>query len=156
MATMVLFAVLMLFASYSMIRNSSIAIPSKKETTLHSSIIKLLSMGILIGLATGFLGAGGGFLLIPSLVLILKMPMKTAVGTSLLIIALNSLIGFTGDLGHFTIDWKLLLLLTLIAIAGIFTGGFLSKKIEGQKLKKAFGWFVFAMGSYILIKELFF
>jgi len=154
MATMVLFAILMLFASYSMIRNSSLAIPSKKETTLHTPIIKLLSMGILIGLATGFLGAGGGFLLIPSLVLILKMPMKSAVGTSLQIIALNSLIGFTGDLGHFTIDWKLLLLLTFIAIAGIFTGGFLSKKIEGQKLKKAFGWFVLVMGTYILIKEL--
>ena len=156
MATMVLFAVLMLFASFSMIRDSRFAVPNKKDKTLHTPIFKLLSMGILIGLATGFLGAGGGFLLIPSLVLILKMPMKTAVGTSLLIIALNSLIGFTGDLGHFTIDWKQLLLLTLIAISGIFAGGFLSGKIDGQKLKKAFGWFVLTMGSYILIKELFF
>ena len=156
MATMVLFAVLMLFASFSMFRDSRLAVPGKIDKSLHTPILKLLLMGILIGLATGFLGAGGGFLLIPSLVLILKMPMKTAVGTSLLIIALNSLIGFTGDLGHFTIDWKQLLFLTLIAITGIFAGGFLSKRIDGQKLKKAFGWFVLTMGSYILIKELFF
>ena len=112
--------------------------------------------GILIGLATGFLGAGGGFLLIPTLVLILKMPMKEAVGTSLLIIALNSLIGFTGDLGHFLIDWKFLISITLIAIAGIFAGGLLAKKIEGDNLKKGFGWFVLIMGFYILVKEIFF
>ena len=107
-------------------------------------------------MATGFLGAGGGFLIIPSLVLMLKMPMKKAVGTSLLIIAFNSLIGFTGDLGHFSIDWKFLISITLIAIAGIFAGGLLAKKIDGEKLKKAFGWFVLVMGAYILIKEIFF
>jgi len=89
------------------------------------------------------------------LVLILKMPMKKAVGTSLLIIALNSLIGFTGDIGHFKIDWNFLTIITLIAIAGIFVGGFLAKKIEGNKLKKAFGWFVLVMGMYILVKEIF-
>ena len=111
--------------------------------------------GDLIGLATGFLGAGGGFLIIPALVLILKMPMKNAVGTSLLIIALNSLIGFTGDLGHIQIDWKFLLTISAIAIAGIFIGGVLAKKIPGEKLKKAFGWFVLVMGIYIIIKELF-
>ena len=82
--------------------------------------------------------------------------MKQAVGTSLLIIALNSLIGFTGDIGHFKIDWKFLTIITLVAIAGIFIGGFLAKKIEGDKLKKAFGWFVLVIGIYILVKEMFF
>ncbi len=82
--------------------------------------------------------------------------MKEAVGTSLLIIALNSLIGFTGDLGHFTIDWFFLLKITVIAIAGIIAGGFLAKKIHGEKLKKGFGWFVLIMGIYILTKEFFF
>ncbi len=83
------------------------------------------------------------------------MPLKEAVGTSLLIIALNSLIGFTGDLGHFIIDWIFLGKFTIIAVAGIFAGSYLSKKIEGAKLKKAFGWFVLIMGIYILIKEIF-
>ena len=79
-----------------------------------------------------------------------------AVGTSLLIIALNSLIGFTGDIGHFSIDWKFLISITAIAIAGIFVGGLISKKIDGSRLKKAFGWFVLLMGVYIIIKEIFF
>ena len=113
-----------------------------------------MGYGIAIGLATGILGAGGGFLLIPALVLFVGLPMKRAIGTSLLIIALNSLIGFTGDLGHFNIDWLFLGKITAIAIAGIFIGGYLGKKIDGSKLKKGFGWFVLAMGIYIIIKEL--
>jgi len=157
MATMVLFALLMLLASVAMIREKKETVATTDETEQKEThITKLLLYGVLIGLATGFLGAGGGFLLIPALVLILKMPMKKAVGTSLLIIALNSLIGFTGDIGHFKIDWNFLTIITLIAVAGIFIGGFLAKKIEGEKLKKAFGWFVLVMGMYILVKEIFF
>jgi uncharacterized membrane protein YfcA len=157
MATMVLFAILMLLASFAMINDKQADIESGTfKTSNNTPVYKLLALGVLIGLATGFLGAGGGFLLIPALVLILKMPMKNAIGTSLLIIALNSLIGFTGDLGHFNIDWKLLSIITIIAIAGIFAGGFLAKKIDGNKLKKGFGWFVLIMGIYIIIKELFF
>jgi len=156
MATMVLFAVLMLLASIAMIRNDDDTIqPLTAGASKTNDIVKLLLIGILIGLVTGLLGAGGGFLVIPALVLILKMPMKEAVGTSLLIIALNSLIGFTGDLGHVAIDWKFLISITLIAVAGIFVGGFLAKKIDGEKLKKAFGWFVLVMGIYILVKEIF-
>jgi uncharacterized membrane protein YfcA len=155
LATMVLFAILMLMASIAMIKsgkekmNSDVS-PSSNDT------IKLLLFGVLTGLITGFLGAGGGFLIIPALVLILKLPMKKAVGTSLLIIALNSLIGFTGDLGHISIDWKFLMIVSAIAVAGIFIGGALAKKIESHKLKKGFGWFVLIMGVYIIIKELFF
>ncbi|MEO6358839.1 MAG: sulfite exporter TauE/SafE family protein [Ferruginibacter sp.] len=157
MATMVLFAILMLLASIAMIREKTVmAIAIDESVKSETHISKLLLYGILIGLATGFLGAGGGFLLIPALVLIMKMPMKKAVGTSLLIIALNSLIGFTGDIGHFKIDWNFLTIITLIAVAGIFAGGLLAKKIEGDKLKKAFGWFVLVMGMYILVKEIFF
>jgi uncharacterized protein len=121
----------------------------------NNNITKLLLYGILIGLATGLLGAGGGFLLIPALVLILKMPMKEAIGTSLLIIALNSLIGFAGDIGYFNIDWKFLGLITSIAVAGVFIGGFLAKKIEGDKLRKVFGWFLLGMSIYILVREIF-
>ena len=82
--------------------------------------------------------------------------MKDAVGTSLLIIALNSLIGFTGDIGHFTMNWIFLIKITIISIAGIFVGGLIGKKIPGDKLKKGFGWFVLVMGVYILTKEIFF
>lgn len=154
LATMVLFAILMLLASVAMIKGGS---KNTNADTITSSAdtIKLLLFGFLVGLTTGFLGAGGGFLIIPALVLILKTPMKKAVGTSLLIIALNSLIGFTGDLGNISINWKFLISISLIAVAGIFAGGALSKKISGPKLKKGFGWFVLIMGVYIIINELF-
>ena len=151
---MVLFAILMVAASLSMIKNK------KEETNIINAdnkkinLPKLLMYGIAIGFATGLLGAGGGFLLIPTLVLLVKLPMKEAIGTSLLIIALNSLIGFTGDLGHFTMDWFFLFKITGIAVAGILIGGFISKKISGDKLKNGFGWFVLFMGIYIIIKEI--
>lgn len=154
MFTMVLFAILMVIASISMIRNGSM-----KENVINNkkiNLAKLLVYGTAIGFVTGLLGAGGGFLLIPTLVLLVKLPMKEAVGTSLLIIALNSLIGFTGDLGHFSMDWKFLLTITAIAVVGIFSGGVLAKKIPGEKLKKGFGWFVLLMGLYIIGKEIFF
>lgn len=155
--TMLLFAVLMLLAAVAMIRKGPAA---QRGTTVvmqqHLPVIKLLGYGIVIGLVTGLLGAGGGFLLIPFLVLVVKIPMKQAVGTSLLIIALNSMIGFTGDIGHFAINWKFLLTITAVAIAGIFIGGSLSKKLHGDQLKKAFGWFVLVMGICIIVKELFF
>ncbi len=150
---MVLFAILMVAASIAMIRGAKENIGIQK---IHQklNIGKLLIYGISIGLATGFLGAGGGFLLIPTLVILVGLPMKEAIGTSLFIIALNSLIGFTGDIGHFEMDWIFLAKITSIAVAGIFIGGILNKKIDGNKLKKGFGWFVLVMGCYIIIKEI--
>jgi len=151
-AVMVLFAILMLLASVSMIRGG-------KETgdtaAVNTRYYKLLLYGIGIGLVTGVLGAGGGFLLIPALVIAVKLPVKTAVGTSLLIIALNSLVGFTGDLGHYAVDWTFLLTIVMIAVLGVIAGGRLSGIIAAGKLKAAFGWFVLIMGFYILIREIF-
>ena len=156
--TMVLFAILMLSASIAMIRNGN-KIEDEQTPDITSpkkiNLPMLLIYGIAIGLATGLLGAGGGFLLIPTLVLFVGLQMKEAVGTSLLIIALNSLIGFTGDLGHFVMDWVFLGKITVVAVAGIFVGTYLNKKIDSAKLKRAFGWFVLIMGIYILIKEIF-
>jgi hypothetical protein len=152
-ATMVLFAVLMMMAARAMIRNGYNK--AEEKTKGDTNLIILLAYGVAVGLATGILGAGGGFLLIPTLVLFVGLPMKEAVGTSLLIIALNSLIGFTGDLGHFAIDWFFLSIVTVIAVIGIIIGGLVSKKIKGEKLKKGFGWFVLFMGVFIIFKEVF-
>ena len=109
--------------------------------------------GIVVGLITGIVGAGGGFLIIPALVLLAKLPMKKAVATSLLIIAVKSLIGFIGDVENLTIDWTFLLSFTSVSVAGIFIGIYLNKFVHGTKLKKAFGWFVLVMGIYIVLKE---
>ncbi len=152
--TMVLFAVLMLMAAWSMIRKKGATITEKHKLTGIRAITTLLCYGICVGLVTGLLGAGGGFLIIPTLVLMVGLPMKKAIGTSLMIIAMNSLLGFTGDLGQVDMDWKLLLTLTAIAIAGIFAGSTIGKKIPGEKLRKGFGWFVLVMGVYILVREL--
>ena len=149
--TMILFSLLMIMAAYTMIVKQPNA--EEKTSAKNNTFSHLFLYGIVIGFITGLLGAGGGFLLIPTLVIVLGLPMKEAVGTSLLIIAVNSLIGFTGDLGHFVIEWKLLLVVTLIAIIGILIGGQLAKKIEGKKLKKAFAWFILIMGIYIIAKE---
>lgn len=151
---MLLFAVLMVFASYSMIKGK------KEEDNGNNGEQKfnyplIIIEGTVVGMLTGLVGAGGGFLIIPALVLLSKLPMKQAVGTSLLIIAAKSLIGFLGDIGHQIIDWKLLMIVTILAIAGIFIGNALSKKVSGEKLKKGFGWFVLVMGIYIIVKELF-
>jgi uncharacterized protein len=151
---MVLFAFLMLLSSLSMIKSKKVAI-EQTDCNTYYRFTKLFGYGVVIGMVTGLLGAGGGFLLIPALVFLLKMPIKKAIGTSLLIIALNSLIGFTGDIGHFSIDWLLLLKITAIAVTGILIGGAIGKKLHGDKLKKGFGWFVLAMGIFILIKEVF-
>ncbi len=150
---MVLFAVLMLFASISMIREKNNLEEDSGEIKFNYAMI--LIEGTVVGILTGLVGAGGGFLIIPALVLFSKLPMKQAVGTSLLIIAAKSLIGFTGDLGHMTIDWSFLLFITSLAIIGIFIGNYLSHKIDSEKLKKGFGWFVLVMGIYIIIKEIF-
>ena len=150
---MMIFAVLMVFASVSMIRSKDKN--SQDEGPQVFNYPMILLEGAIVGILTGLVGAGGGFLIIPALVLFSKLPMKQAIGTSLLIIAAKSLVGFTGDLGKQTMDWTLLLSVTALAIIGIFIGNALGKKVSAESLKKGFGWFVLIMGIYIIIKELF-
>ncbi len=152
---MLLFAVLMVAASYSMIKkNKNKSLEPDGPQKFNYPVI--LAEGLIVGLITGLVGAGGGFLIIPALVLLSKLPMKEAVGTSLVIITAKSLIGFFGENAETSIDWQLLMLISVMATIGIFIGIFLSKKIDGAKLKPAFGWFVLVMGIYIITKELFF
>ncbi|RSK43601.1 sulfite exporter TauE/SafE family protein [Hymenobacter perfusus] len=154
---LVAFAGLMVVAAASMIRSQG------PEATLETDINPpfnyplVLGIGLVVGTLTGFVGAGGGFLIIPALVLGARLPMKLAVGTSLVIIALNSLIGFSGDLSAGTpIAWPFLLGFLAFALAGIVAGTYLARFIPGHKLKPAFGWFTLAMGTFILLRELVF
>ncbi|MEZ4802120.1 MAG: sulfite exporter TauE/SafE family protein [Gelidibacter sp.] len=149
LAIMIFFAIIMLLASITMIRNKR---PEEAEVK-KTNYSLLMLQGIIIGFVTGMVGAGGGFLIIPALVILAGLPMKKAVATSLFIIAINSLIGFTGDLTNMNINWPFLLTFTAIAVVGIFIGIWLNKFIDGKKLKKAFGWFVLIMGIYIIYKE---
>jgi uncharacterized protein len=151
---MLLFAVLMIAASVSMIREKKTD-KSKISETIKYNYPMIFFEGAIVGILTGLVGAGGGFLIIPALVMLSKLEMKKAVGTSLLIIAAKSLIGFTGDISSANnINWSLLFFVTTLAVAGIFIGSYLSKKVDGSKLKKGFGWFVLFMGIYIIINEL--
>jgi uncharacterized membrane protein YfcA len=154
---MVLFAVLMVAASVSMIRDKKSNKGNEQPEEQKFNYPMIILEGSIVGVLTGLVGAGGGFLIIPALVMLSKLPMKMAVGTSLLIIAAKSLIGFTGDLmtNAANMDWTLLMIVTVMAIGGIFVGNALSKKIDGNKLKKGFGWFVLVMGVYIIVNELF-
>jgi uncharacterized membrane protein YfcA len=153
MLLMLLFALLMIAASFSMIRDKKSSNSTFADTTISFNYPLIMVEGTVVGLLTGLVGAGGGFLIIPALVLLTKLPMKEAVGTSLLIIAAKSLIGFLGDLSQQKMDWSLLIMVSSMAVIGIFIGNNWSKKIDGQKLKKGFGWFVLVMGIYILLKE---
>lgn len=154
---MVFFGIIMLAASYSMIRSGNKDKKGNGEAQVQRfNYPMILLEGAVVGVVTGIVGAGGGFLIIPALVLLAKLPMKLAVGTSLLIISAKSLIGFVGDLGaDAQVDWSFLLIFTALSIVGIFLGALVSGKIAGEKLKVGFGWFVLAMGIYIIGKELF-
>lgn len=150
---MVFFALIMLLASVSMIRGRCKNCDDETAKVVYNYPLIIIE-GIVVGVLTGIVGAGGGFLIIPALVMLAKLPMKKAVATSLLIIAIKSLIGFLGDVQNIDIDWVFLSVFTSISVVGIFLGIYISKFIEGAKLKKYFGWFVLIMGIYIIYKEL--
>jgi len=150
---LLIFAGLMILASYKMIGKGK---ECQVETHHKNNTLLAAGEGSVVGILTGLVGAGGGFMIIPALVSLLKTPMKVAIGTSLVIISLNSLIGFFSSINNVAIDWKLLITISSIAIVGIIIGSKLSKKVDGKKLKPAFGWFILVMGIYIIIKEIFF
>lgn len=151
MFILILFAVLMLLSAIKMIqRKERVRKPRESET----NYTLLVSQGLLVGIVTGFIGAGGGFLIVPALVMLLGVSMKEAVATSLFIISINSFIGFASSLDKITVDWAFLLSFTSLSIIGILIGVALSKRIEPLKLKPIFGWFVLVMGIWIIVTEL--
>jgi uncharacterized membrane protein YfcA len=154
---MLLFAILMFIASVSMIRSASRKThQDEHEGTKKLNYLFILAEGMVVGILTGLVGAGGGFLIVPALVLLSGMPMKKAVGTSLLIIATKSLIGFVGDLqSELPIDFLFLSKFTGATVIGIIVGTFFSEKIRTENLKSAFGWFVLGFAVLIILKEFF-
>lgn len=156
---MVLFALLILSAAYSMIITRK---PNRIKDIKWNEFMRtplgipfVIFLGVLIGVITGFVGAGGGFIIVPVLMIFLKLNFKKAIGTSLCIVALNSVVGFSGSLGQQELDWKFLLLISLVCGIGILIGSLLSNKIPSKKLKPAFGWFTLCVGIFVLYKELF-
>jgi uncharacterized membrane protein YfcA len=150
---MLFFAAIMFLAAISMIRTAKNVRP--KSTGVRYNYPLILIEGLSVGVLTGIVGAGGGFLIITALVILAKLPIKQAIATSLLIIAIKSLVGFLGDVFNFAIDWPFLLVFTAIAVIGIFVGTALNKRINPAFLKRLFGYFVLIMAIYIIIKELF-
>jgi uncharacterized membrane protein YfcA len=148
-----IFAMLMVLASISMIKGGLKEFDNEKQ---RFRFFLMAIEGVIIGFLTGLVGAGGGFLIIPALVLLTGLPFKTAVGTSLFIIGINSLMGFLGDFLNYQMDWMLLLAVTFLAVVGIMLGNQFSKDISQKTLRKVFGWFVLLMGIFILSKEFIF
>lgn len=147
---MLFFAVIMVFGALSVLKKKSQNTNSEEKRNLILIGIQTFTIGIIIGLV----GAGGGFLIIPSLILFAKLPMKKAVGTSLFIIAMNSLVGFIGDVQNLEIDWLFLLTFSAISVVGIFIGMYLTKYTNESQLKKIFAYFVLVMAAIILLKEM--
>jgi len=158
---MALFAGLMLVAAVLMIRRKDRTEQPKPEITSSSSSrdnpiwrwLQITASGLGVGILTGLVGVGGGFAIVPALVLLLKTPMKEAIGTSLLVIAMNSATGFLGYLGHVNLDWKLMIDFLLAASVGILIGAYLGRFVSAKQLQKGFGFFLLAMSAFILFEN---
>lgn len=157
---MLVFSLLIFSSSVSMIRKRK---PNTVSQVKWDEFAKsplglpfVIVLGVLIGLVTGFVGAGGGFIIVPVLMFFMRLNLKKAIGTSLCIVAINSLVGFSGNIGTQNIDWLFLIAISAIAIAGILIGSKLSVKVSPKKLRPAFGWFTFIVGVFVLVKETFF
>lgn len=145
-----LFAVLMILASRALILRKT----EPRGQGKPLSPIYLMGAGLITGVLIGLVGAGGGFLILPALVYLARLDFKSAVGTTLMIITTNSLIGFMGDVVNYPINWQFLSSITVLAILGILAGTRLTVGISSQILRRTFGWFVMSMGIFILVKEM--
>lgn len=148
-----LFALLMFPAAFSMLKKKK---EIKKTNKASYNYPLILIEGLIVGAITGLIGAGGGFLIIPALVILANVEMKVAIGTSLIIIAVKSLMGFfIGDALTMQIDWPFLLRFTALSFLGIFIGSYFSNFIDSKKLKVGFGYFIIVMAIFIFYMEFF-
>jgi len=158
MFILLLFALLMVVIAYHMLRSSQLPEEEEDRVMGKSGYIWLTLLGLLTGLLTGLLGAGGGFIIIPALVLLARVPMRMSVGTSLLIISVNSFIGFGGEMlvNHEKLNAGFIVLFSAISVVGIFIGFRWASRLASHRLKNLFGWFVLITGLVIFIREFFF
>lgn len=156
---MLTFSVLIVSSSYSMIKkqqnNARTEAMWEEFSRTPIRIYFVILLAIMVGFLTGFVGAGGGFIIIPVLIFFIRVPIRKSIGTSLCIIAINSIIGFTGNLARLSIDWRVLLTSTSLCVTGILLGNVISTRISAHKLKPAFGWFTLIVGIFVIVKELF-
>ncbi len=151
---MFVFSVLMILAALMMMKKNNPKKDDNQDIPKNKFALVMLE-GLVVGGVTGFVGAGGGFLIIPALVLLAGLEMKIAVGTSLIIIALKSIIGFGGDLiGGFQTDWIFVFYVMIATLVGVLVGNFLSRKFTGEQLKKYFGIMVLVIGFYIVTEQI--
>ncbi|AKT38134.1 sulfite exporter TauE/SafE family protein [Chondromyces crocatus] len=147
---LVVFAAVMLVTALSMLEGRA----ERATGSRPLAVVQLLSLGAAVGVVSGFVGAGGGFLIVPALTLVGGLAMQEAVGTSLFVIALQSFAGLAGHIGHVTVDWRLALLMTAAAVVGMVAGSFSGAKLSADALRRAFAWLVLAMGLFVLGKQL--
>ncbi|MDH6710081.1 putative membrane protein YfcA [Kitasatospora sp. MAA19] len=147
---LIAFALMMLATAAAMLRR-----PRKTPAQAHRELPlhRLLLQGLVVGAGTGILGAGGGFLIVPALALLAGLPMGIAVGTSLLVIAMNSFAGLAGHISGAHLDWNLALAVTAAAVLGSLIGGRYAGRIPQHALRTGFGWFVVAMGLFVLSRQ---
>jgi uncharacterized protein len=154
---LILFAMLMVIVAIQMISKAEYKEPDATEFQ-QANYAWLIFIGFISGILTGILGVGGGFIIIPALVLFAKVPIRMSVGTSLLIIAFNCLSGFIEEVleKHSVMNYSFLFLFSVVSLIGIFIGFRISLKLRSEQLKKLFGWFILFMGIAIFVKEVFF
>ncbi len=155
MLLMSIFALLMIFSAFSMLGSKQTTPNTHPDWGNKLNYGAILAEGVMVGILTALVGAGGGFLILPALVMFAKLPFNKAIGTTLLVIAINCFFGFMGDLSNYRMDWLLLILFSALSVCGIFIGMALSAKIPGCTLKKVFAWVVLGLGIYIFTAELF-
>jgi uncharacterized membrane protein YfcA len=146
------FALMMIATAIAMLRGRKNVVATNGTHHLH--VGKIIAEGLVVGLVTGLVGAGGGFLVVPALALLGGLPMPIAVGTSLVVIAMKSFAGLSGYLSSVQIDWGLALAVTAAAVAGALVGARMTSMVDPDALRKAFGWFVLVMSSVILAQEI--
>jgi len=144
------FILLMFAAALSMIRRRSAQQPPPSRRPFSQIALQ----GVSIGFITGLVGVGGGFLIVPALIMLTGLPYKLAVGTSLLVIAMNCLAGFMGDALNYAMDWPFLLLITGLAVIGMIIGSRMARRVPGATLKRSLGWFILAVAIWVLYREL--